>query len=902
MSGITNSLFPAGYLSTQGGQVVDSTGAIARIQSIAWFGTEGPAGTWLTGLPNNNPNDPATQTGIQNALSGMVSEGFNTVRIPWSDANLQSSLPLLKLVVADAGKLGLRVIFDHHDDDGHYSQQPNGLWFDTGPGSDGTDGGGDTGTISAAQFQADTVTLASTFAGNATVIGFDLDNEPLVNGGSATGTVNWGGGGPTDILAMYNAVGSAVEAADPGALIIAEGPQNWSGTLLNGQSGLATEGDLSAAAAKPVTLTVNGQTVANKVVYSVHEYPSTIGGEPTDSGSSYIQQMNAAWGYLEAGNIAPVWIGEMGASLDGTNGDSAGAANLANEQAWAATLIPYLNGQDAAQGGPSVKTGFDWWTSGGFAGGQPDGYNSGPNGSVNAAQQAIVSQLLTYFAKLTQPSGPPVAASANDTALIGSSGAIIDTSGNKWTITSGGQVAINGVTDTTTAGVIEMAYVDGTIWQENSSNLWWGKTQAGAAWGTGTGTSPLPPPPSANATVVKLGSSAAISDANGNKWTITSAGLVAVNGVTDATTANVIELAYVNGTVWQENSSKLWWGKTQPTAAWGPGTGTATSPLPPPASANDTVVKLGSTAAIVDASGNKWTITSAGLVAVNGVADTTTANVIELAYANGTVWQENSSKLWWGKTQPSAAWGPGAGTATSPLPPPASANDTVVKLGSTAAIVDASGNKWTITSAGLVAVNGVADTTTAQVAELAYVNGTVWQENNSKLWWGKTQPTAAWSPSAGTSTSPLPTTVTIPSTQSSETVSLNQVSIIATSGSHMVLIQGTGDTVKLSGGTDTITDTAGGNTYVLPAAAKGYDTFTSNILTAGDTLDLRTALAATNWTGTTSTLANYLSVANTTKGAVLSIAPTSGGAGVAIATISGSPTTTLSALLTHALT
>jgi hypothetical protein len=92
------------------------------------------------------------------------------------------------------------------------------------------------------------------------------------------------------------------------------------------------------------------------------------------------------------------------------------------------------------------------------------------------------------------------------------------------------------------------------------------------------------------------------------------------------------------------------------------------TPTPTP-SANDTVVKAGSTAAITDASGNLWTITSGGQVAVNGAADTTTAHVVEIAYVNGVVWQENASNLWWSKTSPTAAWGPTMGTSASPLPP-----------------------------------------------------------------------------------------------------------------------------------------------------------------------------------------------------------------------------------------
>ncbi len=373
----------------------------------------------------------------------------------------------------------------------------------------------------------------------------------------------------------------------------------------------------------------------------------------------------------------------------------------------------------------------------------------------------------------------------------------------------------------------------------------------------------------------------------------------------DTTTANVTELAYEKGLIWQENTAKLWWSKSQPSDAWGPAAGTATSPVPPPASPNDTVVTAPSTAAITDASGNTWTINSAGQVAINGAADTTTGHVIELAYVNGTIWQENSSKLWWGETTPNASWSPAAGTATSPLPPPPptpSPNDTVVYVGQASVITDACGNKWSLTSGGQVAVNGVADSTTANVTELAYVGKTIWQENKSDLWWSKTSPTASWSPTAGTSTSPLPAPITIAASQASVTVSQSQVSLIATAGSHMVFIKGSGDTINLSGGTDTITDSGHGNTYVIPPAGKGYDSFASNVLTAGDTLDLRSALAATNWNGAAATLPNYLTVVDNAKGAILSISSTSGGAVMGIATIDGATTAKLSTLLAHALT
>lgn len=76
-------------------------------------------------------------------------------------------MPLPQSVGSQAGLLGLKVIFGHH----------------------GNDGNGQSGTVSADQFQANSVTLAKTFAGNAPVIGCDLANEPVVNGAGQGGTL-----------------------------------------------------------------------------------------------------------------------------------------------------------------------------------------------------------------------------------------------------------------------------------------------------------------------------------------------------------------------------------------------------------------------------------------------------------------------------------------------------------------------------------------------------------------------------------------------------------------------------------------------------------------------------------------------------------------------------------------
>ena len=173
---------------------------------------------------------------------------------------------------------------------------------------------------------------------------------------------------------------------------------------------------------------------------------------------------------------------------------------------------------------------------------------------------------------------------------------------------------------------------------------------------------------SANNTIISLPGQF-IADTTGNVWAIVS-GQVTVNGALDPTTRNVIEVAYENGIIWQKNTDNLWWSKSSPAAAWDPPYGTSVDPVPDQAaSANDTIVTVipGSTAtAITDGSGNFWSI-AAGQVTLDGVADPTTARVIELAYVNGNIWQENADHLWWSKSKPSDAWGPTYGQSTSPV-------------------------------------------------------------------------------------------------------------------------------------------------------------------------------------------------------------------------------------------
>jgi VCBS repeat-containing protein len=335
-------LLGSGYLSTKGSQFVNAAGQIVRIAAIGWGGGQSTSFA-LDGLYTVN---------YQSTMMEMKQAGFNTIRIPWSDALLTASpaagtidytlnpdlkglnsIQVFQKVVAYAGQIGLKIIFDHHNNEGCGPQQPNGLWYDVGGASNGTDGAGNVGTVSQATFQTNWVNFAKLWAGNSTVIGFDLDNEPVNS--------TWLGPSTTSMRTMATQVGNAIQAVDPGALIIVE----------SGYSQAAPEGDLSQVGANPVTL-----GIGNKVVYSVHEYPQSVNpsiftGDP----AQYIQQMNADWGYLVTNNIAPVWIGELGSQLA-----------TASDQLWAQTLMNYMNGYYSAEGGPTVVAGNqgvsgDYW-------------------------------------------------------------------------------------------------------------------------------------------------------------------------------------------------------------------------------------------------------------------------------------------------------------------------------------------------------------------------------------------------------------------------------------------------------------------------------------------------------------------------------------------------------------
>jgi len=405
-------LLPPGFLHARGSQIVDCHEHPVRIAAVGWASC---LGNGIVGWVPDGLNDAPLQTMMNN----IAKIGFNTIRIHWADPSVRGALPytyapgstngnnpqlegktslqVFDAFVQTAGNAGLKIIFDHNANESVCGQQSNGLWFDSGPGSNNTDGNGNPGTVTAAQFQADTVALAARYAGNSTVIGYDLDNEPNPGNGSQTNPINWDGrvsgdtadgggspGNPTDIAAMYQTVGNAVEKAAPGVLIVAEGFQDYGSS--------APWGDLRYVTDHPLSL--NRQ---DKLVYSIHNYPYAISGWQPDSGLTAVSEWETVWGFVQTQHIVPVWIGEMSDSLDGTGGGG-NAESLPAIQAWATDLLNFMNGKQPYGIGPVFShdqqpMSGDWWSFGIYQG-DPDGVllDSWASPAVKPGQQYFFSQ------------------------------------------------------------------------------------------------------------------------------------------------------------------------------------------------------------------------------------------------------------------------------------------------------------------------------------------------------------------------------------------------------------------------------------------------------------------------------------------------------------------------------
>jgi chitinase len=322
----------SGWLSTSGNQIVDSAGHSVQIAGVNWFGFESsnlaPHGLWTRGY--------------RDMMKQMVDLGFNTIRLPFSSDMLHtaaapngidfsknldlqglSALQIMDRIVDYAGEIGLRIILDHHRSDPGAGVSPNGLWYDA--------------RHSQADWVSDWAMLATRYADDPQVIGADLHNEPY-NG-------TWGGGGPNDWAAAAEQAGNAIGRVNPNWLIFVEGVGTY-----RGQS-YWWGGNLMGVKDRPIQL-----DIADKLVYSAHDYPNSVYPQPWFQGADFPANLSAKfdqmWGYIYRENIAPVYIGEFGTRLSDPR-----------DAPWLEAITSYLGGDldnDGTSDLAAGKKGVSW--------------------------------------------------------------------------------------------------------------------------------------------------------------------------------------------------------------------------------------------------------------------------------------------------------------------------------------------------------------------------------------------------------------------------------------------------------------------------------------------------------------------------------------------------------------
>jgi endoglucanase len=306
-----------GYLHASGNHIVDSTGATVRLTGINWFGME---------TDNKTFHGLWANVTWRSQVDHMASLGYNTLRVPFSNDALKpdavatgindftnpdlvglSPMEILDLVVDYAGQKGMRVILDRHRPT---SSGQTALWY--------------TPAVPESTWIRDWTSLAQHYAGNPTVIGADLHNEPHAEGTNpnATGAC-WGCGDTArDWRLAAERAGDAILSVQPNWLIFVEGvscpsggmPNIWDGDPSNDEDCGWWGGNLSKAAQFPVEL-----DVPNRVVYSPHDYATSVADQTWFHDPTYPANLpgiwDKYWGYLYKQDVAPVMLGEFGTTL-----------------------------------------------------------------------------------------------------------------------------------------------------------------------------------------------------------------------------------------------------------------------------------------------------------------------------------------------------------------------------------------------------------------------------------------------------------------------------------------------------------------------------------------------------------------------------------------------------------
>ncbi|NKE45875.1 cellulase family glycosylhydrolase [Roseomonas frigidaquae] len=397
-----------GVLSTAGREIVDATGAPARIAALNWFGMETTAFA-PHGLHLRNWREMMEQ---------MAELGFNAIRLPFSAEAIQKGgtpngidfrlnpdlagltpVQIIDRIVEHAGEIGLRIILDHHRSSAGNGPNGNGLWYE--------------GEYTTARWVKMWEELATRYAGNPTVIGADLHNEPH--------GANWKSWATAAEIA-----GNAVLAKNPDWLILVEGVGQHDGEHY------WWGGNLAGARDRPILL-----NQPDKLVYAPHDYPNSVFPQPFFYAADFPDNLPAIfdrmWGYLWREGTAPVLVGELGSRLTDPR-----------DQAWMEKITAYLGGDTNADGVQDVAgagVSYAWWSwnpnSGDTGGILADDWHSVNFDKIAALQPILpdvaqASRQAVFTVSLTAPGVAPVTVgwqtmpgTADETDYVAAAGTLV---------------------------------------------------------------------------------------------------------------------------------------------------------------------------------------------------------------------------------------------------------------------------------------------------------------------------------------------------------------------------------------------------------------------------------------------------------------------------------------------
>lgn len=296
------------WLTRDGTKLRDTHGHLVRLTGVNWFGFETknliPFGLW--------------QHSYKDVLAKIKATGFNTVRIPFTDAiidDARSASPQIRLgdldidlvkngvnatdtplilmdkIIDEARALNLKVILDSHSrkpdmylSEGHWAAE---------------------GYYSEAQWIDNWKFLTQRYLTNDAVIAMDLKNEPHFE-------ATWGGRvAANDWKAAAERAGNAILAINPNVLIIVEGVER-----LDEDNNLAVNsywwgGNMQGVREKPIQLLDN-----NKLIYSPHEYGPEVHLQPWFRDYRFPTNLPYIWedrfGFIYSEQLGHLFIGEFG--------------------------------------------------------------------------------------------------------------------------------------------------------------------------------------------------------------------------------------------------------------------------------------------------------------------------------------------------------------------------------------------------------------------------------------------------------------------------------------------------------------------------------------------------------------------------------------------------------------